>query len=197
MRETMDSSRVSLTVGDGEGSHSVDGQVQVAVQYYTAGDEQADAKPPFVLLHGIGLDAARVSFRHLIPVLAQERTVIVLDLPGHGESEKPDVRYTTAFYRAVFEPFLESLGLDNIYLMGTSMGGCIALGHALDAPETVRRLVFVNSYGLGGDAPWRPAASIALRWPGTGRLLWGTTTGTRAAIRTSLQGFVDRTGRSR
>jgi 2-hydroxy-6-oxonona-2,4-dienedioate hydrolase len=185
----MDSSRVSLTVSAGERSRSVD----VQVQYYTAGDEQADAKPPFVLLHGIGLDAAQVSFRHIIPVLAQERKVIALDFPGHGESEKPDVRYTTAFYRSVFEQFLASLELDSICLMGTSMGGCVALGHALDAPETVRRLVLVNSYGLGRDAPWRPAASIALRWPGTGRLLWGATTGTRAAIRTSLQGLVGRT----
>lgn len=178
----IDSSQVSLTVGTEEG--------EVDVQYYTAGDESENGDPPLVLLHGIGLDAARVSFRHAIPALAQDRRVIAFDFPGHGESEKPDVRYTTAFYRSVLEQFLSSLESGTVSLMGTSMGGCVALGHTLDAPETVRRLVLVNSYGLGGDALWRPAASIALRWPGVGGLLWGTTTGTRGAVRASLQGLV-------
>ena len=181
----IDSSQVSLTIGTDER--------EVDVQYYAAGDGNRGTRPPLVLLHGIGLDAARVSFRHAIPALAQDRRIIAFDFPGHGESEKPDVRYTTAFYREVLERFLASLGLENVCLMGTSMGGCVALGHALDMPETVRRLVLVNSYGLGGDAPWRPAASIALRWPGVGSLLWGTSTETRNAVRASLQGLVGRT----
>jgi pimeloyl-ACP methyl ester carboxylesterase len=193
MSDRIDSNQVSLTVETGGSARRSD-EREVDVQYYTAGDgsQNGETRPPLVLLHGIGLDASRVSFRHAIPALSQNRRVIAFDFPGHGESEKPDVRYTTAFYRAVLEQFLSSLGLENVCLMGTSMGGCVALGHALDAPETVRRLVLVNSYGLGGDAPWRPAASIALRWPGVGSLLWGTSTGTRNAVRASLQGLVGR-----
>ena len=196
MSEAMDSSQISLTVDTGRSERQSE---TIDVQYYTAGDEDEkgsenrEMRPPIVLLHGIGLDAAKVSFRRAIPALAQNRRVIALDFPGHGESEKPDVRYTTAFYRAVFERFLASLGLESVSLIGTSMGGSVALGYALDAPETVRRLVLVNSYGLGGDAPWRAAASIALRWPGVGSLLWGTSTETRAAVRASLQGLVGRT----
>lgn len=68
-RETgIDSSQVSLTVGTDER--------EVDVQYYTAGDGNRGTRPPLVLLHGIGLDAARVSFRHAIPALAQNRRVI-------------------------------------------------------------------------------------------------------------------------
>jgi pimeloyl-ACP methyl ester carboxylesterase len=194
MSEAMDSSQVSLTVDTGRSGRRSE---TIDVQYYTAGDEKGsengESTPPIVLLHGIGLDAAKVSFRRAIPALAQDRRVIALDFPGHGESEKPDVRYTTAFYRNVFEQFLASLGLERISLIGTSMGGSVALGYTLDAPETVRRLVLVNSYGLGGDAPWRAAASVALRWPGGGGLLWETTTRTREAVRASLQGLVGHT----
>lgn len=185
MSVTADSGRVSLTV-EGKGKRP---QQTVEIQYYETGTRDT-AEPPLVLLHGIGLDAARVSFRHFIPPTAENRRVISFDFPGHGKSENPDVRYTTSFYREVFERFLETLDGDNVDLVGTSMGGCVALGHALDAPETVRKLVLVNSYGLGGDALWRAPASLALRLPGTGRLLWRTATDTRTAVRRSLQGLV-------
>lgn len=192
MSEAVESERVSLTVA-GEG-RAVEIENEIEIQYYTAGSEDQEAPhPPLVLLHGIGLDAAGVSFRHFIPSIADERRVIAFDFPGHGKSEKPDVRYTTAFYREVFERFLDTLEVERADLMGTSMGGCVALGHALDAPEMVRKLVLVNSYGLGSDAPWRAPASITLRWPWADRVLWNAMTGTRAAIRTSLRGLVGRT----
>lgn len=188
MEEIVETDRVTLDVDTGGTTRSVD------VQYYDTPDSAgATDVPPVVLLHGIGLDAATVSFRRAIPTLAASRRVLAFDFPGHGQSEKPDVRYTTAFYRRVLDRFLDALGLDRVALVGVSMGGCVALGHALDAPETVERLVPVNSYGLGSDAPWRAAASVGLRIPGAGRLWWRAATASRAALRTSLSGLVGRT----
>ena len=137
------------------------------VNYYAAGEG-----PPLVLLHGIGLDSASVSWRYALPELAATRRVYAPDLPGHGDSEKPRRRYTTEFYVDVVEQFVERLGLDEPGLVGLSMGGGVALGYALENP--VDRLVLVDSYGLGTDAYWRPSAALALRTPFFDRARWGS-----------------------
>jgi pimeloyl-ACP methyl ester carboxylesterase len=165
------SERVELTV-DGE---------DLSVHYRTGGEG-----PPLVFLHGIGLDAATVSWRHALPELAGERTVFAPDLPGHGESDKPDRAYTTAYYLRVVDAFLESLDIEEPALAGLSMGGALALGHALDGGP-VERLVLVGSYGLGAEAYWRSAASSVLQTPFLGNLLWQGVGSSRPAIRSSLR----------
>jgi pimeloyl-ACP methyl ester carboxylesterase len=132
MSPRITSDRVELTV-DGD---------DIGLHYRTGG-----SGPPLVLLHGIGLDAATVSWRHALPALAGDRTVYAPDLPGHGESDKPDRAYTTAYYLEVIEAFLDELDIDEPALGGLSMGGALALGHTLDSGP-VERLVLVDSYGL-------------------------------------------------
>jgi len=157
----------------------VDGD-DLSLHYRTGGDG-----PPLVFLHGIGLDAATVSWRHALPAVADERTVYALDLPGHGDSDKPDRDYTTAFYRETLAVALDELDITEPALAGLSMGGAVALGHALDGGP-VERLVLVDSYGLGADAYWRTAASGVLQTP-LGRFLWHGVSSSRPAIRSSLR----------
>ncbi|MUV90634.1 alpha/beta fold hydrolase [Halapricum sp. CBA1109] len=168
-----ESRRTTVTV-DGAG---------VGVRYLRAG-----SGPPVVLVHGIGIDAASVSWRHVLPVLAEERTVYALDLPGHGESDKPRRRYTTAYFESVLEAFLDAEGLTGAPLVGVSMGGAVVLGQALSEtpPE---RIALIDSYGLGGDAYWRAPASAALWTPGLGQYLFSGVGGSRAAVRSSLAGL--------
>src|SRR6056297_1135190 len=158
----------------------VDGD-DVDLHYKTGG-----SGPPLVFLHGIGLDAATVSWRHALPALAGERTVYAPDLPGHGESDKPDRAYTTAYYLETVEAFLDAVDVDEPAMAGLSMGGALALGHALDG-GSVERLVLVNSYGLGGDAVWRTAASGILQTPVLGNMLWQGVSTSKPAIRTGLR----------
>ena len=165
------SDRVELTV-DGD---------DVDLHYRTGG-----SGPPLVLLHGIGLDAATVSWRHALPALSGERTVYAPDLPGHGGSEKPDRAYTTAYYLAVIETFLDELDIEEPAMAGLSMGGALALGHALDGGP-VERLVLVDSYGLGADAYWRTAASGVFQTPLVGNMLWQGVSSSKPAIRTGLR----------
>lgn len=168
----------SLSVTDRRGADSA-----VDVRYLTAG-----SGPPLVLVHGIGIDDATVSWKHVVPALARERTVYALDLPGHGESEKPRARYTTEYFQEVLAAFLDSQGLQQAPLAGVSMGGAVALGHALDGGDP-ERLALIDSYGLGGDAYWRPAATAALWTPGIGQSLWSGVAASRPAIRSSLLGL--------
>lgn len=170
---TIDSARTSL---------SVDGD-DVDVRYRHGGDG-----PPLVFLHGIGLDAADVSWRHALPALAEDFSVYALDLPGHGESEGPRRTYTTEYYVDTLSAFLDDEEIRGAGLVGISMGGAVALGHALDggSPE---QLVLAGSYGLGADAYWRQAAGAGLRVPFANNLMWGTVA-SRAGVRTHLQGLV-------
>lgn len=159
---------------------AVDGS-DVDIHYRTGG-----SGPPLVFLHGIGMDAATVSWRHALPELAAERTVYAPDLPGHGGSDKPDREYTTAYFLEVVTAFLDALDIDAPALAGLSMGGALALGHALDGGP-VERLILVDSYGLGADAYWRTAASGMFRTPLVGNMLWRGVSSSKPAIRTGLR----------
>lgn len=170
----VDSRTATLETGDGRGRRT-----ESDVRYLVAGDG-----PPVVLLHGIGMDSATVSWRHAIPALAEDHRVYALDFPGHGDSDGPRVRFTDQYYLDVLETFLERVGLEGAALVGSSMGGSVSIGYALE--HDVEKLVLVNSYGLGEDAPWRPAASTLLRVPGAYRGWWRTIGASRQSVRTHL-----------
>jgi len=153
----IESRRVDLDVEtDGKSS-------EVGVRYFDAGE--SNGKPPVVLCHGIGLDAAAVSWKRVVPVLARDRRVFALDFPGHGKSDKPTRGYSMTYYDAVLESFLDGVGIERAVLCGISMGGAVALGHTLRVPERVSKLVLVDSHGLGRDAPWRTPGFVGLWTP--------------------------------
>lgn len=170
----VESRTVELDSADGRGR-----QTEREIRYYVAGEG-----PPVVLLHGIGLDSATVSWRHAIPALAESHRVYAPDFPGHGESGRPSVRYTNDYFGDVLAAFLAELDLEDAALVGISMGGGVALGYALE--NGVDRLVLVDSYGLGHDAPWRPAASTVLRVPGAYSQWWRAIGASRVSVRMHL-----------
>jgi pimeloyl-ACP methyl ester carboxylesterase len=82
---------------------------------------------PLVLLHGQGFD--RRSFDPVVPLLAAERDVIAVDLPGHGESPRQPKGAGNAprdLAVAVGE-LLDELGLATAHIAGNSSGGWVAL----------------------------------------------------------------------
>lgn len=81
---------------------------------------------PLLLMHGTG--SSRGVWKPMIPLLASEREVIALDLPGHGESPLAEgVQPVPAGYAQVVGAMLDQLGLDNVHAAGNSMGGWTAL----------------------------------------------------------------------
>jgi 2-hydroxymuconate-semialdehyde hydrolase len=109
---------------------------------------------PLLLLHERGLAGA--TFAPVLPLLSEQRSVITLDLPGWGLSDKPIFTGHTpqdalnVWINGVLG-FLDALGLDQIDLLGHSMGGFVALGMGLEHPERVRRLVLVDPAGIGTE----------------------------------------------
>ena len=117
------------------------------LHYLTCGEGE-----PLLLVHGRG--GAGALFAPILAALAAHRRVIALDLPGWGLSEKPPFTGHTAedalaIWRGGVLGLLDALSLDRVDLLGHSMGGFTALSVALEHPERVRRLVLVDSGGLG------------------------------------------------
>jgi pimeloyl-ACP methyl ester carboxylesterase len=103
---------------------------------------------PVVLLHGGGLDSARLSWQKVIGPLAEGHRVFAPDLPGYGESDHPAIEYTMDYYISFLADLLDALHLERVSLVGLSLGGGIALGFALCYPERVEKLVPVAPYGI-------------------------------------------------
>src|SRR5262245_46038829 len=94
--------------------------------------------PVTVLVHGLGGFAE--SWRGTLEALGPYSQLIALDLPGFGQSAKPNRHYTLGFFSKVLEEFLEALAVERVRLVGHSLGGAVALAFAMAHPERVERL---------------------------------------------------------
>ncbi|WP_322768536.1 alpha/beta hydrolase [Frankia sp. Cr1] len=104
---------------------------------------------PLILLHTVRTQAEH--FRHLIPLVQQQYTVYALDLPGMGYSQiVPGASYQEPATRAAVKRLLTELDLNDVTLLGESMGAVLALTTAADLPDRVRRVVAVNAYDYPG-----------------------------------------------
>ncbi len=132
----------------------------VAVRFLETG-----SGPPLVLLHGADVGSADLTWRPLIPVLAEAFRVIAPDLPGHGSSPPLPGPPATEAYIRWLGAFLDALGIRRTALVGLSLGGAISLGFALQHPERVSRLVLVASYGLMRRVPLHALGYRLVRIP--------------------------------
>ena len=88
--------------------------------------------PPLVLIHGLG--HRRQAWYPVVDRLAPHREVILVDLPGHGQSPayQANGRAPREHLRDLLLDFLNRLGLDRPHLVGNSLGGLIALESAVE-----------------------------------------------------------------
>lgn len=100
---------------------------------------QAGRGNDLVLLHGIG--ASVFVWRFLFPLLQGRYRVTAIDLPGFGQSSKERARDygLDAQSRAVAE-ILSVIGINKAVLVGSSMGGAIALWMAKLYPERFEKV---------------------------------------------------------
>jgi pimeloyl-ACP methyl ester carboxylesterase len=103
--------------------------------------------PPVVLLHG--LNNSGRSWSQVSPFLATDRRVLMVDLPGHGQSARPDVSYQLDWYAHVVARWIELLKLPKVDVVGHSFGGGIAQMLLLEIPDQIRRIVLIAAGGLG------------------------------------------------
>ncbi|MDX3113065.1 alpha/beta fold hydrolase [Streptomyces scabiei] len=141
------SATVSFTVP------SPSGPLPVTVSYRRAG-----AGEPLLLLHGIGHH--RQAWDPVVDILAAERDVIAVDLPGFGASPAlPDgLDYDLPTTTAVFRAFCEAMELDRPHVAGNSLGGLLAL--ELGREKLVRTVTALSPAGFWSEAERRYAFGV-------------------------------------
>lgn len=103
-------------------------------------------KPPILLIHGFA--SSTYTFRRIIPLLQEQYSVIAVDLPGFGKSEKStSFIYSFQNYAQLMLECIQRFGYSSIHIVAHSMGGQIALNMALMAPEKINKLVLLCSSG--------------------------------------------------
>ena len=137
-----------------------------------AGPEDAQ---PVIMIHGF--PESHRTWRDLVQLLSEDLRLIMPDLRGFGETDRPqDVAdYATDTLIADIFALADSLGIDRFALVGHDWGGAIAWAAAFRGDPRIERLAIVNSphplifqKSLIWDAPQRAASQYmrAFRNPG-------------------------------
>lgn len=109
----------------------------------------AGSGPAILLIHGIGDNSTTWHTVHA--KLAQQFTVIAVDLLGHGQSDKPRADYSVAAYANGIRDLLSVLDIERVTVIGHSLGGGVAWQLAYQFPDLVERLVLVGAGGVTKD----------------------------------------------
>jgi pimeloyl-ACP methyl ester carboxylesterase len=111
----------------------------VPIQY----DDTAKGDTALVFIHCWGCD--RTLWENQTPLFAKDYRVVTIDLPGHGESGKERKQWSVESFADDVKRVVTKLGLKRVVLIGSSMGGPIALEAARQMPDRVVGIVPVDT----------------------------------------------------
>lgn len=97
--------------------------------------------PAVLLLHGLGATSA--SMLPLVVGLGRDHHVVAADMPGFGASDAPRWKYTPEEMARWASALCRELGLQDVIVVGNSLGGRVALELALRDPRRIRGLVLL------------------------------------------------------
>lgn len=100
---------------------------------------------PLLLLHGLG--GSIESWANNINFLSSKFRIIALDLPGFGFSDKPKISYSIKFYVDFLEKFVKRIKLSHLFIIGSSLGGHIAVEFTLRNRKIVDKLILISPAG--------------------------------------------------
>jgi len=119
----------------------------LSIFFFEDGEENAQT---LILIHGLGDEAD--TWRHVISALAKDYHVIALDLPGFGRSSQPDRDYSPEFFMSTIISLMDKLSIDKTILMGSSLGGILSHGLAINYPNRFSGLILVGGALLQSSA---------------------------------------------
>ncbi|GLQ34472.1 alpha/beta hydrolase [Amylibacter marinus] len=101
--------------------------------------------PVVVLIHGAGGNLRDFNFA-LIEILAKHFTVIALDRPGHGYSDRFQLDGETLGQQGdILVDALRAIGVKQAHVLGYSMGGAVATHMALNHPKFTQGLLLLSA----------------------------------------------------
>lgn len=150
---------VPVAAKDGESKFATLNGAKVHYQSYGNGSEA------FVLVHGWSCNLSH--WRYQIPEFAKRARVIALDLPGHGQSDKPEIAYTMDLFAAAIDAVMRDAKVDRAVLVGHSMGTPVARQFYRKYPQKTLAIVIVDgALRPFGDKAMRDQFVAAFKSPG-------------------------------
>lgn len=112
----------------------------------------ANAKEAVVLVHGFSAD--KVVWVRFAKHFTKRYRVLVLDLPGHGDTAyNPALNHSAASQAIRVLRAMDALGIARAHVVGNSMGGFIAARMAHDHPHRVASATLVDAAGVHSPQP--------------------------------------------
>ncbi len=85
-------------------------------------------------------------WREQVPALADKARLLLIDLPGHGQSDKPHTAYTMDFFASAVVAVLRDAHVERATLVGHSMGVPVICRAYAQAPDKVAALVAADGF---------------------------------------------------
>jgi pimeloyl-ACP methyl ester carboxylesterase len=102
---------------------------------------EGDSPPALIFIHGLG--EYLESWRNQIAFFSKDYRVVALDLRGHGKSAVPKKRIEIGDFAADVKSLIDSLGINNAYFCGLSMGALVVLHPPPPHPECFLGMILV------------------------------------------------------
>lgn len=112
------------------------------ISYWTARKGLVEGKETVLFIHGAG--GGQYTWSYQKGFFEREFNPVIIELPGHGESGGEGEEEVGKYAEQVYA-FLKALGLQNVFLVGHSMGGAIAQTLALTHAELIKGIVLVGT----------------------------------------------------
>jgi pimeloyl-ACP methyl ester carboxylesterase len=100
-------------------------------------------KTPLVLLHGF-LEDSQI-WNEIVVELKEERQIICIDLPGHGNSDPVLAGNSMEAQAYMVREVLKKEGVEKVSIAGHSMGGYVGLEFLKNFPKMLQSIVLINS----------------------------------------------------
>jgi len=110
--------------------------------------EMGDGEP-LILLHGLA-DSHR-TWRRAAPILAEHFRCLMPDLPGYGNSGRPDAPYTLSWHSQVLCSWMDSIGIGKAHFCGHSFGSGVSQWMLLEHRDRIDRLALISAGGFGRE----------------------------------------------
>lgn len=121
------------------------------VAYTERGDPEDD---DMVLLHGTGAASSSHEFNRVLDALGQDYHVIVPDLPGYGQSDRPPLLYSASLYSTFVADAIEALTDEPPVVVASSLTGAYASIAATQVDVDRLFLVCPTDTTMGGQRTW-------------------------------------------
>ena len=108
--------------------------------------EDGKSNQNLILLHGLGGYAERWS--NLIPFLAKKFHLFVPDMIGYGQSDKPTADYTPEYFAKFVFDWMDTVGIKNTSMIGTSLGGQVVIECAATQSPTIKKIILISPAGI-------------------------------------------------